>query len=87
MPFHLQNDAEKNVNPAMERTVSKDLPLTEEEPRNALGEANEVGSFSEVRTTQQLSMVGAEPGFIPGEDCGTGNHDGNELHDDLASLQ
>lgn len=89
MPSHLRSDAEQDINPASKRTVSKNVPLTEDELSNALDKAKEVGGFSEARTAYQHSMVGAVPGIIAGESCGTSNHDGNELQrrcDDLASL-
>lgn len=89
MPSDLQNDAEQNVNLAMKRTVSRNVPLTEDELSNALGKARFVGGFSESRTAHQLSIFGMEPGPIPGEGCGTRGHGGNELHrrcDDPATL-
>lgn len=89
MPSDLQNDAEQNVNLAMKRTVSRNVPLTEDELSIALGKARFVGGFSESRTAHQLSIFGMEPGPIPGEGCGTRGHGGNELHrrcDDPATL-
>lgn len=89
LPSQLQSDTEKDMNPAIKRTVSKNVPLTGDELSNALGKAKEVGGLSEARTAHQHSMVGAGPGIIAGEGCGTSNHDGNELqrrYDDLASL-
>lgn len=86
IPFHLQNDAEQDMNLAMKRTVSKNVPLTKDDP---LREARDVGLFSESRTAHQPSIVGTEPGLIPGEGWGTRNHEGNELQrrcDDPATL-
>lgn len=89
LPSHLRSDTEQDMNPAIKCTVSKNVPLTEDELSNALGKAKEVRGLSEARTAHQHSMVGAGPGIIAGEGCGTSNHDGNELqrrYDDLASL-
>lgn len=92
LPSHLQSDTERDMNSAINRTVSKNVPpLTEDELSNTLGKAKEVKKrgLSEARTVHQHSMVGAGPGIIAGEGCGTSKHDGNELqrrYDDLASL-
>lgn len=78
MPSHLRSDAGQDINPAIGRAVSKNVPLTEDELSNALGKAKEVGAISESRTARQDSMG-----------SGTRNHDRNELqrrYDDLASL-
>lgn len=53
IPFHLQNDAEQDVNLAMKRTVSKNVPLTKDELGSPLREARDVGLFSESRTAHQ----------------------------------
>lgn len=85
MPFHLQNDAEQDVNLAMKCTGSKNRRLVQQ----PLREARDVGGFSESRIAHQLSIVGTEPGLIPGEGWSTRNHDGNELQrrcDDPATL-
>lgn len=86
IPFHLQIDAEQDVNLAMKR---KNVPLTKDELSSPLREARDVGLFSESRTAHQPSIVGTEPGLIPGEGWGTRNHQGNELQrrcDDPATL-
>lgn len=89
LPSHLRSDTEQDMNPAINRTVSKNVHLTEDELSNALGKAKEMRGLSEARTAHQHSMVGAGPIIIAGEGCATSNHDGNELqrrYDDLASL-
>lgn len=89
LPSHLRSDTEQDMNPAINRTVSKNVPLTEDELSNALGKAKDMRGLSEARTAHQHSTVGAGPGIIAGEGCDTSNHDGSELqrrYDDLASL-
>lgn len=83
------------MNPAIIRTVAKNVPLkenvllTEDGLSNALGEAQEVRGLSEARTAHQHPIFGTDPGIIAGEGLGSSNHDGNELqrhYDDPASL-
>lgn len=89
LPSHLRSDTEQDMNPAINRTVSKNVALTEDELSNALGKVKDMRGLSEARTALQHSMVGASPGIIAGEGCGISNHDGSELQrrcSDLASL-
>ena len=86
MSSHLRSDAEPNINPVIKRTISKNAPITEDELSNALGRDKEVGGFSEARTIQQRSMVGAGPRIIASEGCGTSNHELQRRCDNLASL-
>lgn len=70
LPSHLRSDTEKNMNPAIIRTLSKNVSLTEnvllteDELSNALGEAKEVRGLSEARTAHQHPMFGADPVII-----------------------